>query len=397
MKKLPTNRLLLAASAAFMVQPLLAEEWMPVSGRESLTELVSGATAEIQLQKGGTAIGHYAADGSARIEAWGEVFYRSWRVEGDNQVCYTSSENSGNCFTFERDSADPTHYRVHNVGTGEFIQFRLVDEKLASTAASAGGDLARPSASEIAAELSNPNTAMGTMNLNLDYTTYQGDLPAAGKQTQTRLLFQPSLPYPLDEGTNVFMRPAIPLVVQQDIPVGIGEYDEVTWELGDIGFDLSLGKSLPGGIILIGGLVGSLPTATDDAIGTDQWLLGPEAAIAVMRPWGVMGLLVTQQWDVAGDDDFDTNVTGGQYFYAFNLGGGWQINGSPTFSYNHEARNGDNRLAFPLAIGVSRTLFLGGRPWKFGVQYWHYLESPDDFGPENTLRFTVSPVVALPW
>ena len=30
-------------------------------------------------------------------------------------------------------------------------------------------------------------------------------------------------------------------------------------------------------------------------------------------------------WDIAGDDDFDTSITGGQYSYAFNLKNGWQI------------------------------------------------------------------------
>jgi len=142
-------------------------------------------------------------------------------------------------------------------------------------------------------------------------------------------------------------------------------------ELGDVGFDLAMGKTLPKGVVLIGGLVGTLATATSDDLGRDQWMLAPEAAVAIMRLWGVVGGLLTHQWDVAGDDDEKTNATGGQYFYTFNLGGGWQINGSPTFSYNHEARNDDNKLTLPLAVGVSRTLLLSGRPWKFGVQYWH--------------------------
>jgi hypothetical protein len=126
-------------------------------------------------------------------------------------------------------------------------------------------------------------------------------------------------------------------------------------------------------------------------------LLGPEIAVALTRPWGVAGVLLTHQWDIAGEDAYDTSITGGQYFYAFNLGGGWQINGSPTFSYNHEARNSENKLSFPLAIGVSRTVILSGRPWKFGLQYWHYIESPDDFGPDYQVRFSVAPVVELPW
>jgi hypothetical protein len=37
------------------------------------------------------------------------------------------------------------------------------------------------------------------------------------------------------------------------------------------------------------------------------------------------------------EGDSSTSITGGQYFYVFNLKDGWQINGAPTFSYNHEA------------------------------------------------------------
>jgi hypothetical protein len=396
----PDSKNTMAACAGLLLLvalPLRAEDWVAVTGRQALTDLVSGATAEIQVEPGRTAIGRYGADGTARIEAWGEVFERTWRVEGEDRVCYTSMENRTNCFTFEQDRDDLQHYRVLNVSSGEFTHFRFADDKQAIGTDADPGGFARPSAEEIAAELSNPNTAMGTLNFNIDYTSFDGDLPDAGKQDATRILFQPSLPYPLDDTTNVFMRPAVPVVVKQDIPTGVGEYDDVTWELGDISFDLGIGKTLPGGIIAIGGIVGTLPTATDDDVGLDQWLLGPELALAMVRPWGVAGVLLTHQWDIAGEDDFDTSVTGGQYFYAFNLGNGWQINSNPMFSYNHEAVDSDNKLTFPLGIGVSRTMHLGGRPWKFGAQYWHYVESPDDFGPDFQLRFTVSPVVALPW
>ena len=143
-------------------------------------------------------------------------------------------------------------------------------------------------------------------------------------------------------------------------------------------------------------MVGTLPTATNNALGLDQWLLGPEAAIAVLRKWGVVGILLTHQWNIAGENDFNTSITGGQYFYTINLRNGWQINGSPTFSYNHKAAS-DDAWTFPLAVGLSKTTIINGRPWKFGIQFWHYIESPDTFGPDFQLRFSVSPVVKLPW
>jgi len=149
-------------------------------------------------------------------------------------------------------------------------------------------------------------------------------------------------------------------------------------------------------MMLLGGLAGTLPTATNDALGLDQWLLGPEFAVAIVQKWGVVGVLVSHQWDIAGEDDFNTSVTAGQYFYSINLRDGWQISGSPTFSYNHEA-DSDNALTLPLAVGVQKTTIIGGRPWKFGLQYWYYIETPDAFGPRHQVRVSISPVIKLPW
>jgi len=250
-------------------------------------------------------------------------------------------------------------------------------------------------ADEVAKELANPNTVLGSLNFNLDYQTYKGDLPGASDQSSTRLLFQPVLPYPISKGVNFFLRPAVPIVISQDVPV-IGGFDNKGVELGDISFDAALGKSLPGGYVVVGGVVGTLPTATDDALGLDQWLLGPEVAAAKIFKWGVLGMLVSHQWDIAGEDSFSTSITGGQYFYTYNLSNGWQISSSPTFSYNHKAPSGQG-WTFPVGFGVSKTTIINGRPWKFGLQYWQYVEQADAFGPDWQVRFTVTPVVSLPW
>ena len=69
---------------------------------------------------------------------------------------------------------------------------------------------------------------------------------------------------------------------------------------------------------------------------------------------------------------------------------------TPTFSYNHNAPDGDE-LTFPLGIGVSKTVVWGGKPWKLNLQYWKYIEKPDDFGPDFQIRFTATPVIPLPW
>ena len=255
------------------------------------------------------------------------------------------------------------------------------------------------SSAEIAAELANPNTTLGTLNFNLDYVNNKGDLPGADEQNAVRLTFQPSLPVPLGNGLNFFARPAVPIVFYQDVPAEGGGFENTGFDLGDIGFDAALGKSFRGGLILIGGMVGTLPTATDERLAGDQLRLGPEAAVAVVKKWGVLGALITQQWNVVtvGDRaDYRTSITGGQYFYTFNLKEGWQIGSAPTFAYNHEAAEGQN-WTFPFGIGVKKTSILGGTPWKFGLEYWHYIVQPDAYGPSWQIRFTVGPVVPLPW
>lgn len=262
------------------------------------------------------------------------------------------------------------------------------------------------SAAEVAKALANPNATLGFLSFPIDYIQYEGDLEGASSQSAWKLNFQPSLPYPLGEGTNLFVRPLIPLVLDQPVPLvgdqpvlalpGAPVFESRGVELGDISFDVAIGKTLPSKLVLFGGLVGTLPTATDDALGLDQYLLGPEVFVGKVTGWGMIGVLFTHQWDIAGEDSFDTSVTGGQYMFTYNLRNAWQIQMSPTFSYNHEAESGQE-LTFPLGIGVSKTTVFGKTPWKFNVQYWQYVEKPDAFGPDFQLRLTVTPVIPLPW
>jgi len=398
-KQNPLRVMQLMCLLAVMTGPTYAANWANLSGVETLREFVSGARVEIDLMPGVIATGEYNADGSAKIEAWGETFRRTWEVRGDDQVCYLSATET-NCYTYEQNLDAPGEYRARHVETGQLTVFRVsgTDPRIVSRdgVPDDEGGPGSPSAEEIANELANPNTSLGTMNFNFDYIKYKGDLPGASSQRAKRITFQPSLPYKLSETSNLFIRPSIPLILKQDVPDSNGDFDSKGADLGDITFDASLTRALPNGIVIIGGLVGTLPTATDDALGLDQWLLGPEFAVAAVRKWGVAGLLLTHQWDIAGEDDFSTSITGGQYFYSINMGDGWQINGSPTFSYNHNADSG-NKFTFPLAVGVAKTTIINGRPWKFGMQVWHYIESPDVFGPDDLIRFTVSRVVKLPW
>jgi len=251
------------------------------------------------------------------------------------------------------------------------------------------------SADEVARNLANPNTSLGFLAFQFDYINFDGDLHGANNQEAWKINFQPSIPYPIAEGTNFFLRPLIPIILDQPVPQGNG-FDSKGIELGDIGYDAAIGKNFSSGLVLIGGVAGLLPTATHDALGLDQYLLGPELFVGGKFDWGIIGALTSHQWDIAGENDYKTSITAGQYFYTFNLKNAWQIQATPTWSYNHKAAS-DNKLTFPLGIGISKTAIVGKTPWKFSLQYWNYIESPETFGPEHQIRLQIAPVVPLPW
>ena len=127
------------------------------------------------------------------------------------------------------------------------------------------------SAEEIAAELRNPATPMATMTTKWEYRTYEGTLPGADDQTGTSMLFQPSFPIPLGEGYVFAFRPAIPVFF--DSPYFDGQnnqFDSVNTSIGDIGFDLMVGQKFESGLVLLGGMVGTLPWASNDNVSANQ-------------------------------------------------------------------------------------------------------------------------------
>ena len=64
----------------------------------------------------------------------------------------------------------------------------------------------KKTADEIALELANPNTPLATLNFKLQFRQFKGDLADADNQDGTTLLFQPSLPFPLDNGGLLLFR-----------------------------------------------------------------------------------------------------------------------------------------------------------------------------------------------
>lgn len=252
-------------------------------------------------------------------------------------------------------------------------------------------------AEEIAAELRNPATPTASMAAKWEYRTYDGSLPGAEDQTGTSVLFQPAFPIPLGDGKVFAFRPALPIFF--DTPyfdAGSGQFDSSSTSIGDIGFDMMVGKTWESGWVTLGGMVGTLPTASNDNVGGNQYRLGGEALVLSLNKWGSVGALVSHQWDVGGSNDTPYSTSAINYIYAYSLGDGWQISAAPIATYNWEGRS-SNRWSVPVGIGISKTTLINGKPWKFGFEVQKYVVKNDEFSPDWYFQFVTTPVVSNPF
>lgn len=368
-----------------------ANDWATVTGVDTLKDFMSGLTAERTLPNGEISRGEYRADGTGTLYSWGAEIDRAWTIEGDDTICIEVQQERS-CYSLEQSGKDASLYRVQELGSGEFSEISIVKEKAITEEASGKvdekGGAATPSSAELAAELSNPNTAVASLTFKNQFRWFEGDLPDADDQFTYTLLFQPALPFVLDSGDKIIWRPAVPLVIDQPVFAADGSFDGESG-LGDIAFDLAFAPKNESGLIFAYGLITSLPTATEDSLGSDKWTLGPELLIGKATPKHVYGIFPNHQWDLAGSGDNEINLTSIQAFYTHLPGGGWSVGSGPTMTYDWESE----QWTVPLQINGGKTVVWNGRPWKLSVELNYYVEKADSFGPEWMLSFNIAPVV----
>lgn len=245
------------------------------------------------------------------------------------------------------------------------------------------------SADEVARELSNPNTALASLTFKNQFRWFEGDLPNADDQWSYTLLFQPALPFPLENGDKIIWRPAVGLIVDQPVFESVKQDFDGETGLGDIGFDLVYARTMESGLLLAAGIFSTLPTATSSALTSGQWSIGPEILLGKLDKKYVLGILPNHQWDVAGWSDQSVNLTTTQIFATYLPGGGWNVGSAPIITYDWESE----QWTVPVNLTVGNSMILGGKPWKFAVEINYYVDKPDAIGPEWMIGLNVTPVV----
>ncbi len=101
----------------------------------------------------------------------------------------------------------------------------------------------------------------------------------------------------------------------------------------------------------------TVPTATEDALGSEKWSAGfANVMFNASSPKFQYGYLLTWQHSFAGDDDrADVNLGAFQPFLFYQLGGGTYLRSAPIWNYNFE----NDSYGVPVGLGIGQVFKRG--------------------------------------
>lgn len=231
---------------------------------------------------------------------------------------------------------------------------------------------------KIAADLANPLSPITTMSIQ--YRAQFGVGPDDDTNQQVRL--QPSFYKPLSDRSAFLLRTIVPFSFQK-FPTnenGISDITLVPYYVPDttkstfVGYGAALG----------------LPTASDDALGSEKWTAGPAFLFAKVGQPITSGFLAQHVWSYAGDDDRgDISATTIQPFVTYLLGGGWSVSALSETTYNWKAN--EDEWTIPVQLGISKVVGIGGKYVNVGFTSVSYVEG-SDYLPDWELRANLTHV-----
>ena len=236
-------------------------------------------------------------------------------------------------------------------------------------------------ATDLAKQQQNPISSLISVPLQANWDFGLGDRDATG----TLFNFQPVMPFPVSRSTNLILRVILPLTSQP------GSGEARVNGTGDIVMTAFFSPAKSGRVTWGVGPVFLLPTATNNALGSEKFGVGPSAVVLTQPgPWTI-GLLFNHIWSTSGASDReDVNSTFLQPFVNFNLGNGLAVGAVFEATANWKA---DEPWTAPLVFTVSKVARLGNRPVNFVAGAGPTVASPEG---GSTWRFRVMAVFLFP-
>ncbi len=225
-----------------------------------------------------------------------------------------------------------------------------------------------------------------------------GDPKAYGQ-----IVFQPIIPVPVyGEGENqwrIVTRPTIAFNIQQTVPQP-EEYNRKTG-LTDtlIPLPLALPEKIAGRWLLALGPDFSLPTATHDAFGVQQWTAGVTGVFGYIAENWMAGAYPQFYWRIA-DQGRNNNVKKARfgnmfYWFWYNLTPTLQVGWSPTIQFNDQAPS-DDKWNVPVGLYLAKLAKVGPSLIRFEVGCDYSVVHEDFFGERARCKVNIIPVVPRP-
>lgn len=117
------KRTLLVLVFGLHATPALAQ-WLDVKGDE-LRALYSDTTHRGSAP---SFTAHYRASGAGELVVPQGKFHRTWRLRGEDQVCFAQMDGSGWCVTVQKDANRPGEFRSRRTTDGQLTNFRVTEK-----------------------------------------------------------------------------------------------------------------------------------------------------------------------------------------------------------------------------------------------------------------------------
>lgn len=236
---------------------------------------------------------------------------------------------------------------------------------------------------DFAKKLANPIASMISVPFQLNYDK---DFGVDDEGAKWVLNIQPILPISIGDHWNIITRTILPVIDTDDLPAkGMGESG-----IGDVvasQFFSPKALSKRGWTWGVGP-VWLLPTATDDALSSEKFGIGPTGVALKQQGSWTYGMLANHIWSVAGDDDrADISSTLIQPFLAYLTGTHttFSLNTESTYDWENE------EWSVPINFSVAQMLKFGKLPVQIslGVRYWADTteNGPEGFGGRFQFTF----------
>jgi hypothetical protein len=223
--------------------------------------------------------------------------------------------------------------------------------------------------SDIAKQAQNPIASLISVPLENDFNPYTG----VNKEDSYVLEMKPVIPIRLSNDWTLITRTIIPVIQVPDLAPGVSG----TSGLGDIQESLFLSPTKAGPVIWGVGPVISIPTATENILGTKKLSLGPTVVVLRIQGHWLFGSLAQNLFSVAGPSGRpDVNQMLLQPFVNYNLPHKWYLTSSPIITSNWEVRPNE-RWVVPVGGGVGKIVHFGKLPVNIYTQFFRNVQRPD--------------------